>query len=110
MNDCAIYADRALDATLYLRGAARALDRLAAAIPTRTVLVLCVYREGSERADLLPVRLQSERHDVELAFGAMGVWTLIAAAAAFVGTVRLRRGPPGPEVAAVAVPPRWSSR
>jgi MFS family permease len=44
------------------------------------------------------------------AFGAMGVWTLIAAAASFVGTVRLRRGPPGPEVAAVAVPPRWSSR
>jgi len=65
-------ADRVLDASLRLRGVPRALDRLAAATTARSVLALCVYRESSERADLLPQRLASERHDVELAFGAMG--------------------------------------
>jgi predicted MFS family arabinose efflux permease len=47
----------------------------------------------------------SDRMSTAFAFGAMGVWTLIAAGASFVGTVRLRHGGSHREVAAIAVPP-----
>jgi hypothetical protein len=64
--------DRLLDAELALRGGGRRLDRMAAAVPRRRVLALCVYRPGSKRAGLLPDALRSERHDVTLAFGSTG--------------------------------------
>jgi hypothetical protein len=65
-------ADLALDTVLRLRGVPARLDRLAAAVPSRSVLAACVYRPNSPRADLLPAGLGSARHDVELAFGSMG--------------------------------------
>jgi hypothetical protein len=65
-------ADRLLDVGMALRGVPARLDGLAAAVPHRRVLVLCAYRAESERARLLPAGLRSDRHDVRLAFGAMG--------------------------------------
>lgn len=65
-------ADAAIDLLLRCRGVPRRLDRLAAAAPARSVLAVCVYRPGSERADRLREPLSSSRHDVELAFGSMG--------------------------------------
>jgi hypothetical protein len=64
--------DRLLDLELSLRGGGRRLDRMAAAVPSRRVLVLCVYRPSSTRVDALPAALRSERHEVTLAFGATG--------------------------------------
>ena len=46
------------------------LDRLAAGAPPRRVLVLSVYRHGSQLAAALP-RLRSARHDVTLALGSV---------------------------------------
>jgi hypothetical protein len=45
---------------------------MAAAVPGRRVLALCVYRPDSDRARLLPAALRTDRHALELAFGAMG--------------------------------------
>jgi hypothetical protein len=48
------------------------LDRASAACPRRSVLVLCIYRPGRERAAALARELAQTRHDVRLAFGALG--------------------------------------
>jgi hypothetical protein len=47
----------------------------------------------------------ADRVSSAFAFGAMGVWTLVAAGGSFIGTVRLRHGESDREVAAIAVPP-----
>jgi hypothetical protein len=64
--------DRLLDGLAALRRVPRRLDRMAAAVPARRVLVLCVYRPDSTRAQLLPAALHSERHQLQLAFGSRG--------------------------------------
>jgi hypothetical protein len=48
------------------------LDRLAERTPRRSVLALCIYRPGRERAVALASELARSRHDVRLAFGALG--------------------------------------
>ena len=63
--------DAAMDLVEGLRGTGRRLDRLAAAEPSRAVLVLSAYRPGSYLPAALPA-LRSERHRVELALGAVG--------------------------------------
>jgi hypothetical protein len=62
-------ADRALDLTARVRGASRALDRLAEAVPERRVLALCVYRPESTRVAGIAGELTRSRHAVRLAFG-----------------------------------------
>jgi hypothetical protein len=64
--------DRLLDRELGARRIGARLDRLAAATPPRQVLALCVYRDDSARARTLPAALHSDRHELTLAFGAMG--------------------------------------
>ena len=63
--------DLALDLLEALRGTGRRLDRLAAAEPRRRVLVLSAYRRGSALPAALET-LDSPRHSVELALGAVG--------------------------------------
>jgi hypothetical protein len=62
--------DRLLDSALRLRGVPRALDRLAAAVPRRRVLALCVYRPGGELAGPAVAALRRTRHELTLALGA----------------------------------------
>ena len=64
-------ADAALGAASALAFTGLRLDRLAAVQQPRRVLVLSVYRPGSELAQAVP-RLRSDRHDVHLAFGSTG--------------------------------------
>jgi hypothetical protein len=66
------WVDRLLDLELRARRVPARLDRLAAATPRRRVLVMCVYRAGSARVGALPAALGSDRHEVTLAFGALG--------------------------------------
>jgi hypothetical protein len=65
-------ADRLLDLGARLRGMPRALDRLAAAVPPRRVLVLCLYRPESARVGGVASELAGSRHDVRLALGSTG--------------------------------------
>ena len=65
-------ADRVLDAGLRVRGTGPRLDRVAAAIPARRVLALCIYRAGAARAAQVAAGLSSERHEVTRAFGSLG--------------------------------------
>ena len=62
--------DGLLDASLQLRGVPRALDRLAAAVPRRRVLALCVYRPRGELAGPAVAALRRTRHELTLALGA----------------------------------------
>jgi hypothetical protein len=57
--------DRLLDLELRARRAPATLDRLAAAVPRREVLALCVHRGE-------PPELESERHGLHTAFGRLG--------------------------------------
>ncbi len=64
--------DLGLDVRSALRRETRKLDRAAAAVPPRTVHVLSIYGgDGGDLPGVLPA-LRSERHDVSLAFGALG--------------------------------------
>ena len=66
-----IAGELAFDAIDTLAGTRRAAARLAQDTPPRHILVMGVYRPGSQLAAALPA-LQSETHHVRLAFGAMG--------------------------------------
>jgi hypothetical protein len=75
-------ADSALDRWLAASGTLRAIDRAAAAIPAREVLVASIYRPpGDTLAAALPA-LTSERHSVRLALGSTGAAALAGTAAA----------------------------
>jgi hypothetical protein len=65
-------ADALLDLGLRLSGAGRRLDRAAARVPRRRVLALCAYRPDSTRVAALVAELRRSRHDVRLAFAALG--------------------------------------
>jgi hypothetical protein len=64
--------DLALDARLALSGAGRKLDQAAARLRMRRVLAMCVYRPTSEQVAGMTRELRSSRHDVSLAYGALG--------------------------------------
>lgn len=64
-------ADAACDLAGLLAATGPRLDRLAAAMPRRRVLVLSVYRPGS-RLPAAVQRLRSTKHDVHFALGATG--------------------------------------
>jgi hypothetical protein len=66
-----IAGELAFDAIDTLAGTRRAAARLARKTPPRDILVTGVYRPGSRLAAALPA-LQSETHNVRLAFGATG--------------------------------------
>ena len=61
--------DTLLDASLRRR--LRSVDALAAGTPPRDVLVISVYRSGGGLLESALPRLESRRHSVRLAFGAM---------------------------------------
>jgi hypothetical protein len=65
-------ADRLLDLALRARGVPRRLDRLAAAVPQRRVLALCVYRSSSESMPAIEAQLSASRHAVRPLLGALG--------------------------------------
>jgi hypothetical protein len=65
-------ADRVLDLLLRARGVPGRLDRLAAAVPRRDVLALCVYRPSSQRVSALAAELTASRHAVRLGLGCIG--------------------------------------
>jgi hypothetical protein len=62
--------DRALD--LAGRRRARALDRLAASTPTRTVLAVGIYRPGSAQIESAVAELERTRHELETRLGSTG--------------------------------------
>jgi hypothetical protein len=64
--------DRLLDLELRARRAPATLDRLAAAVPPRDVLALCVHRDSSTRLDAISRELAATRHQLRPVFGRMG--------------------------------------
>jgi len=68
----AIAGDLALDVRLRLARTGRALDRAAATLPEREVLVVSVYRPGTEQLAAAARELRRSRHRVGLAFGSTG--------------------------------------
>jgi hypothetical protein len=64
--------DALLDASLALRRTGARLDRLAAATPKRTILVLGVYRPDSKLIEATVNELLTTHHDLRFALGATG--------------------------------------
>jgi hypothetical protein len=64
--------DRALDARLALSRAGARLDRAAAAIPPRDVLVVSAYRPGGRLLPAALDELAGTRHSLRVALGSMG--------------------------------------
>jgi GT2 family glycosyltransferase len=64
--------DRLLDLELRARRAVDTLDRLAADVPRRDVLALCVHRDSSTRLGAISRELAATRHNLRPAFGRMG--------------------------------------
>jgi hypothetical protein len=64
--------DRLLDGLVRVTGADRGLERLAARVPAREVLVLGIYRPGGRALPAAARELRASRHRVRLAFGATG--------------------------------------
>jgi hypothetical protein len=61
-----------LDLALRARGVPRKLDALAAAVPERRVLALCVYRPSSEHMPAIAAELPASRHDMRPLLGCTG--------------------------------------
>jgi hypothetical protein len=64
--------DLALDALDRVLLTGPRVDRLAARVPRRRVLALCLYRPGNTEARAIARALRESRHDVRFAFGSMG--------------------------------------
>jgi hypothetical protein len=72
--------DRLLDLELKARRIPAELDRLADAVPARSVLALSIYRPESTRIEAIAEELSRSRHGLRLALGSMAASATLRAA------------------------------